>query len=203
MASMSGTRRRTTSASASRSPASRPAVEFGKSVTASSYSREVYSCPTPSSRSPVLHPQAGNPLEFSYVVRDERCTRGEGVGADQGIEGPDRSSELLEVAADLSVDTGRAFVEGKDPKEVSDPLDRPSRPHGMLALLGAEHQLGDRDGRDGYLFWRAPFEVRRDVRRPALQDVNDGAGIEKTEHQSRGGTSAETSPIVSGKSSGK
>jgi predicted nucleic acid-binding protein len=42
-----------------------------------------------------------------------------------------------------------------------------------------------------------------DVRRPALQDVNDGVSIEKMEHQSRGGNSAGTSPIVSGKSSGK
>src|SRR5450830_1767336 len=113
MASMSGTRRRTTSASASRSPASRPAVEFGKSVTASSYSREVHSCPIPSSRSPVLHPQAGNPLEFSYVVRDECCAHGEGVGADQSIEGPDRSSELLEVAANLSVDSAAPSSKGR------------------------------------------------------------------------------------------
>jgi hypothetical protein len=44
--------------------------------------------------------------------------------------------------------------------------------------------------------------VRGDVRWPALQDVNDGVGIEKMEHQSRGGNSAGTSPIVSGKSSG-
>ena len=69
--------------------------------------------------------------------------------ADQGIERSDWSPELLEVAANLSIDSGGAFVEGKNQKEVGDPLDRPSRPHGVLAFLGAEHQLSDRDGRDG------------------------------------------------------
>jgi hypothetical protein len=46
------------------------------------------------------------------------------VGADQSIEGPDWSPELLEVAADLSVDSRRAFVEGEDPEKIGDPLDR-------------------------------------------------------------------------------